>query len=43
MASHAKGEPMSVETVLWTILGLIGVVGGLGLVSCLFALAKSKD
>lgn len=31
---------MSIESVLWSVIGLIMVVGGLGLVSSLWALHK---
>lgn len=32
---------MSIEFVMWSIIGLIGLVGGVGLAVCLWALAKS--
>jgi uncharacterized membrane protein len=33
---------MSVESMLWAAIGFIAVVGGGGLVVCLFALAKAS-
>jgi len=32
---------MSIESMLWAAIGFIMVVGGAGLVACLFALAKA--
>ena len=32
---------MSTEAMLWTVLAAIGVVGGIGLLSCLWALLKA--
>ena len=32
---------MSAEAILWSVLALIGIVGGVGLVAALIALVKS--
>jgi hypothetical protein len=32
---------MTIETMLWAVLGLIALVGGAGLVACLWALVKA--
>jgi len=32
---------MSMETVLWSILGVYGVVGGVLLLACLWALVRA--
>ncbi|GAA2454239.1 hypothetical protein GCM10009857_18170 [Agromyces soli] len=37
------GGTMTIETVLWTVLGLIALVGGVLLLSALWSLVKAKD
>lgn len=32
---------MTVETMLWSVLGLIMLVGGAGLAACLWAIVKA--
>jgi len=34
---------MTIEAVLWTVLGLIALVGGVLLLSALWSLVKAKD
>ena len=37
----SKGFTMSIESVLWSVLGILALVGGVGLVASILALIKA--